>query len=93
MHWTKAHSRNAVAAKARRRIVEPDWRREVRKKDLFRRSKAKWRLQIRDLEHGDSVTLLLYQLPWPSRFIGSDGKEHSAAGLGRFVSTLLTQAA
>lgn len=72
---------------------EPDWEVEVRRKDLVRRSKAKWRLQIRDIEHGDSLTLLLYRLPWPARFIGSDGKEYSAARLGRFLSTLLTHAA
>ncbi len=93
MHWTKKHSRNAVAAKARTRMAEPDWKLEVRKKDLFLRAKAKWRIQIRDLERGDSLTLLLYRLPWPARFIGSDGREHSASSLGRFLSTLLTQAA
>lgn len=92
MRWTKSHSDNAVAAKARKRLAESDWKLEVRRKDLLRRSKAKWRLQIRDLEHGDSLTLLLYPLPWPARFVGSDGKEHSASGLGRFISTLLAKA-
>ncbi len=92
MKWTKQHSRNAVAAKARNRMAEPDWKLEVRKKLLIRRAKAKWRIQIRDLEHGDSVTLLLYQLPWPARFVGSDGKERSASGLGRSLTTLLVQA-
>jgi hypothetical protein len=93
MRWTKEHSRNAVLAKARKRMAEPDWKGEVRRKDLLRRAKAKWRLQIRDLERGDSLTLLLYRLPWPARFVGSDGKQHSAAEVGRFVSTLLSQAA
>lgn len=93
MKWTKRHSANAVVAKARKRMAEPDWKLEARKKVLLRRAKAKWRLQIRDLEHGDSLTLLLYRLPWPARFIGSDEKEHSAAGIGRFLATLLTQAA
>lgn len=74
-------------------MAEPDWKFEVRRKVLIGRAKAKWRIQIRDLEHGDSLTLLLYQLPWPARFSGSDGRQHSAAGLGRFLATLLTQAA
>ncbi len=93
MKWTKEHSRNSVAAKARKRMAEPDWKEKVRTKVLVRRAKAKWRLQVRDLEHGDSLTLLLYKLPWSARFSGSDGRQHSATGLGRFLSTLLTQAA
>ena len=82
-----------MKAKARKRMAEPDWKLEVRRKDLVRRAKAKWRLQIRDLEHGDSLTLLLYQLPWPARFVGSDGKDYSAAKLGPFLSALFTHAA
>jgi len=93
MKWTVNHSRNAVAAKARKRMTEPDFKIEVQHRERCRRAKAKWRLQIRDLEHGDSLTLLLYQLPWPARYAGSDGRQHSAAGLGRFLATLFTQAA
>lgn len=93
MKWTLEHSRRAVAAKARKRMAEPDWKKEVRGKVLIHRAKAKWRLQILDVEHGDSFTLLLYRLPWPARFVGSDGNQHSAAGLGKFLATLLIHAA
>lgn len=93
MKWTQQHARNAVNAKARKRMADTDWKSEVRRRDLLRRAKAKWRLQIRDLEHGDSLTLLLYRLPWPSRFLGSDRKEYSASKLGRAVALLFAQAA
>jgi len=92
MKWTKRHSRLAVAARARKRMSELDFKEEVQHRERCSRAKAKWRLQIRDLEHGDSLTLLLYQLPWPARFVGSDHAEYSAAKLGRIVATLLTHA-
>jgi hypothetical protein len=93
MKWNQRRSRLAVNAKARKRMIEPDFKDEVQHRERCRRAKAKWRLQIRDLEHGDSLTILLYRMPWPARFIGSDGAEYSAAKLGRFMSMLLTQAA
>lgn len=57
------------------------------------RLKPKWWFQVTDLEHGKSFTFKLYQLPWPARFVTGDGKERSASAMGRFLSTLLTQAA
>lgn len=93
MKWTREHSRRSVAAKARKRMTEPDFKDEVQHRERCRRAKAKWRLQIRDLEHGDSLTLLLYQLPWPARFVGSDGAEYLASKIGRSLATMLTQAA
>lgn len=56
------------------------------------RGKAKWRLQLRDLEHGDSLTLTLHRLPWPGRYVDSDHREHSAAGLARFLRQLFLHA-
>jgi len=90
--WALEHVKALHAAKARKRMAEPDFKDEVQHRERCRRAKAKWRLQIRDLEHGDSLTLLLYRLPWPARYAGSDGREHSAAGLGRSVATLLREA-
>ena len=92
MKWTQELSKKAVAAKARRRRMEPDWSKERSAKIRVRRSKAKWRLQLRDLEHGDSLTLRLYKLPWPARYVGCDGQEYSAAQIGRIVARILTQA-
>ena len=91
---TKKHSENLVAAKARKRMADPltELAKETRCKIRVRRARAKWRLQLRDLEHGDSLTLLLYRLPWQSRYADSDGKEHSAAELGSLVSGILTEA-
>lgn len=93
MKWTQAHARAAVAAKARRRVasaVAPDV--EVATPVFaLRRPSAKWRLQIRDLEHGDSLTLRLYRLPWPARFVDSDHREHSARSIAKLVQTILTQ--
>lgn len=93
MKWTKQHIKNAVAARARKRMTTPDFSPDVRTKLRLRRAKAKFRIQIRDLEHGDSLTLLLYKLPWPARFIGSDRKEYSAAKAGKIVSLILSKSA
>ena len=92
MSWNKELSKKAVAAKAKRRMTEPVWSKERPAKVRLRRSKAKWRLQLRDLEHGDSLTLRLYKLPWPARYAGGDGREYSAAQIGKTVARILTQA-
>ena len=57
--------------------MQTRWNKELSKKAVA--AKAKWRLQLRDLEHGDSLTLRLYKLPWPARYAGGDGTEYSAA--------------
>jgi ribosomal protein L18 len=92
MRWTKRHSQNAVAAKARKRMAQPEIRREVQARIRVRRSRAKWMIQIRDLEHGDTLTIRLYRLPWPARYASSEGKEYSAAALGKIVRQMLTSA-
>jgi hypothetical protein len=92
MSWNKELSKKAVAAKAKRRMTEPVWSKERPAKVRRRREKAKWRLQLRDLEHGDSLTLRLYQLPWPARYAGGDGRKYSAAQIGKIVARILTQA-
>jgi hypothetical protein len=93
MKWTQRHSQNAVAAKARKRMQEPTFESERRLRMPRIRTKAKWRIQIRDEEHGDSLTLTLYRLPWPARYVDGDNQEHSARSLGRGIATLLTHAA
>jgi hypothetical protein len=89
MKWTKAHSRNAVAAKARKRMA--DLVIESESGALFRppRSHARFRLQIRDLKIGDSLTLSLTELPWRGRFFTSDGQELSTAGICRAIAAIL----
>ena len=94
MTWTERHSANAVAAKARRRIERSTApltsERPIRLGHL--RGRAKWRLQIRDLEHGDSLTLTLHRLPWPASYVDAEGVRHSARSIGKVITTILTQA-
>ena len=97
MKWTKSHSKNAVQAKARKRM-EPltddqiaEIRRSARHVRSFR-SKSKWRIQITDCEHRDSLTLNLYRLPWPGRYIDADHRELSASKVSKVVHLFLTQA-
>jgi hypothetical protein len=94
MKWTKRHSENAVAAKARRHMADPEATPppEPRRYVPRPRGRAKWRLQLRDLEHGDSLTLTLHRLPWPARYVDTAGRAYSAADLGRMVARLLTAA-
>ena len=68
MRWTQKHSRNAVAARARRRMTPPDFSAEARRKIRLPRARARFQLQIRDLKIGDSLTLSLAPLPWRGRF-------------------------
>ena len=56
------------------------------------RTRAKWRLQIRDLEYGESLTLSLSRLPWRGRYVDAERREHSARSLARLVQALLTHA-
>lgn len=93
MKWTQEHSQNAVAAKARRRLAVPDIKVERGGKVFKPRVRAKWRVQIRDLERGDSLTLRLYRLPWPARYVGCDGRDYSAAAVGKAVAVILREAA
>lgn len=83
MRWTKKHSRNAVAAKARLRIERAGI---VPKEVPFRghqlRPKAKFSITLKDLEHRDSITLRLYRSPWPGQWICSEGNGLNDA-LGR----------
>jgi hypothetical protein len=68
MKWTKQHSVNAVAAKARRRIAPGPALTVPRRYVPHPKPRAKWRLQLRDEEHGHSITVRLYRTPWPGRW-------------------------
>ncbi len=89
MIWTKRHSQNALAAKARKRMASIEVKPEKASRVFVPRVKAKYRLQIRDLEHGDSITITLYRLPWPARYVDGDGCEYSGSMIGRGIGALL----
>jgi len=92
MNWTKRHSQNAVAARARRRMAPlepPDSKEESLAVFKPRRRRARFTIQIRDHVVGDSLTLNLRAAPWPNRWLCEQG-EFSSAKLGR-VSTLILQ--
>lgn len=89
MKWTKRHSQNAVAAKARRRMNpmgEPQARRY--RVPMPRRARARFTLQIRDHLHGDSLTLNLHPAPWPHRWICEQG-QFSTAHLAKTIRLIL----
>lgn len=54
--------------------------------------RARFTIQIRDHQHGDSLTLNLHPSPWQNRYLCAQG-EFSAAHLGRVVTLLLTRPA
>ena len=74
-------------------MEEPTFENERRRRIPHPRAKAKWRIQIRDEEHGDSLTLTLYRMPWPARYVDNENQEHSARGLGRGIAALLVHGA
>lgn len=58
-----------------------------------RKFKTCFRVELKDLETFETPIKIRLMRISKTRFAGSDGNQHSAAGLGRFLSTLLTQAA
>lgn len=89
--WTKKHSRNAVAARARRRIERGEAATEAQRPRNVRRprGRARFWISIRDRKIGDSMTLSLSELPWPGRFVDSRGQQLSTAQICRAVKTIL----
>lgn len=88
MKWTKRHSQNAVAAKARKRMNPDILVESYRRVRIPRRSRARFTIQIRDHKVGDSLTLNLHQSPWLNRWICEHG-DFSSAHIGRSISLIL----
>lgn len=88
MKWTKAHSKNAVAAKARQRTSEVEWTEPRRRVQVPRKSRARFTVQIRDHKIGDSLTLNLHESPWPNTWLCEHG-QFSSTKLGRAVTLIL----
>ena len=57
MGWTLKHSQNAVAAKARKRMAEPDYSREPHRKVRMPRGRVRFTLTLEDHEIGDKMRL------------------------------------
>jgi hypothetical protein len=94
MTWTKAHSKNAVAAKARRRIARAtaEWPDEPRARVVVpRRPRATMTIHVRDHLAGDSLTLNLRRSPFPNLWVCELG-QFSSAKLGRVITLLLQSA-
>ena len=91
MRWTKRHSQNAVAAKARKRVERATAQIEAgpSRKVAMPRSKARFQLTIRDWKIGDSITLSLTPLPWRGRFVDSDRNKLNTAQICRMVQETL----
>lgn len=88
MKWNKRHSRNAVAAKARKRMTLEVMDDSVSKCKVPRRSRARFTIQIRDHAVGDSLTLNLHAAPWRNQWLCEAG-QFSSAHLGRAVTLIL----
>ena len=69
-------------------MIEPDFKNEVRTKIRLRQSKAKWCLQLRDLEHGHSLTVRLFKSPWQNQWIISGFKGNLSDLLQRIKLTI-----
>ena len=89
MKWTERHSRNAVAARARRRMAESGPSPErARRTFKPRQPRARFTIQIRDHQVGDSLTLNLHPTPWANRWICEQG-QFSTAHLARAIALML----
>lgn len=89
MRWTKRHSQNAVAAKARRRMALIEWREETAgRAPVPRKRRARFTIQIRDHAVGDSLTLNLHPSPWPHLWFCDQG-EYSTAHLAKAIGLII----
>lgn len=90
MKWTQRHSENAVRAKARKRLARLHAPVNVGPKRYVPhpRAKARFTIQITDHKHRDSLTMKLYALPWPDRWIVFNS-ERSTTQLVRSVALIL----
>jgi hypothetical protein len=95
MTWTKQHSKNAVAAKARKRIdratKEPE-RTPRRRVPVPRKGRAVITIQIRDHEIGDSLTLNLKRSCWRDAWYCEQGF-YSTAQVAAAVKHIVHSAA
>ena len=89
MQWTKRHSQNAIAAKARKRMAEPDFSNETRRKIRMPRGRVRFTLTLEDHQIGDKLRLGLFALPWRGRFVSTDGQQLSAAKILSAVNATL----
>lgn len=88
MKWTKRHSENAVEARRRLRIARIELPDESNTAAQPRRRLARFTLQLRDNQRGDSLTLNLYALPRPNRWICEHG-EFSSSHRGKAIGLIL----
>jgi hypothetical protein len=88
-HYTDRDRILATAAREAKRLAEPYFSDEPRRKIRIPRSRTRFRITIRDEKIGDSLTLSLTPLPWRGRFIDSDRKELSTASVCKMVKTAL----
>lgn len=97
MNWSKRHSENAVAAKARKRMERAAAVQDAEEKEphgIFipkSRKRASVTIQIRENATGESLTFNLKRAPWPNRWACAHG-EFSSARIGRIVTELLKSA-
>jgi hypothetical protein len=57
------------------------------------RTKAKWRIQLRDEENDHSFTVRLYRTPWPGRWVYSEPHIKGLDDLFQKLRVLLNNAA
>lgn len=88
MKWNKRHAALAVAAKARKRMADQEWTEPLGKCRVPRKTRARFTIQIRDNEIGDSLTMNLHASPWPNLWLCEHG-QFSSARIGRAVTLIL----
>lgn len=88
MKWSQQRSRNYVAAKARKRMAGAEWSEPLGKCRVPRKTRARFTIQIRDNQIGDSLTMNLHASPWPNLWLCEHG-QFSSAKIGRAVTLIL----
>lgn len=88
MKWNKRHAALAVAAKARKRLDQAEWTEPAGKCRVPRKTRARFTIQIRDNQIGDSLTLNLHASPWPNLWLCEHG-QFSSAKVGKAVTLIL----
>ena len=88
-HYTDRDRGLAAKAREAKRVAEPDFSNESRRKIRMPRGRVRFTLTLEDHQIGDKMRLGLFALPWRGRFVTTDGQQLSAATILTAVNATL----
>jgi len=88
-HYTDRDRVLATKAREEKRMAEPDFSNDYRRKIKAPRGRVRFTLILEDHKIGDKMRLSLFELPWLGRFVSTDGQQLSTAKICVAIKTAL----